>query len=316
MIALDVMGGDAAPEAILTGASAALEQFQELRLLLIGPAEVWKYELATVLLRHPRVTYQTSATVIDMADSPVRAVRQKPDSSLVMGVRCLAEAQVNAFVTAGNSGATVVAALKYLDLLPGIERPALAVLFPGQAGETLVLDVGAQVSCRPEHLLQFARLGSAFAKAALQLDSPRVGLLNIGEEATKGNALARQTHALLAASDLNFIGNIEGWDLPTQRADVAVCDGFVGNLLLKLTEGLSEYFMRVCPPLSQWPGSERFHYVEQGGSLLLGLNQQVVLTHGRANATAVINSIGLALRSVAGEALAQIKQELKCEESS
>lgn len=316
MIALDLMGGDAAPEAILTGAFEALEQFQELRLLLIGPAEVWKYELATVLLKHPRVTYQTSATVIQMAETPVRAVRQKPDSSLVMGVRSLASSQVAAFVTAGNSGATVVAALRYLDLLPGIERPALAVLFPGRGGETLVLDVGAQVSCRPEHLLQFARLGSAFVKAALQVDSPRVGLLNIGEEATKGHALARQTYTLLAASELHFIGNIEGWDLPAQRADVAVCDGFVGNLLLKLTEGLSEYFMELCPPLSQSPGSERFHYVKQGGSLLLGFHQQVVLTHGRANAKAVINAIGLAMRSVAGNILAQMKQEFKCEESS
>lgn len=315
VIALDIMGGDHAPQVPLQSAQQALLQYPDIHLQLLGTPEAWENPLASSLLAHERVSILETDSSIAMQDAPVQAVRQKPGSSLVRGVQQLASKQADALVTAGNTGATVVAATQLLERLPGVQRPAMAILFPGQQGETVLLDVGAQAQCRPEQFVQFARLGQVFARCVLSCEQPRIGLLNIGEESTKGHAGVRQAHQLLSHTpDLNFVGNIEGWDLPANRVDVAVCDGFVGNIVLKLTEGLSEFFMGICPPLSDLPGSERFHYVEHGGSLVLGLKGVVIITHGRATADALTNAIGLARRTLQGQLLKGLQEEFKEEQ--
>ncbi|MGV3525714.1 MAG: phosphate acyltransferase PlsX [Candidatus Sericytochromatia bacterium] len=309
LIAVDVMGGDHAPDVPLQGAVLALERFADISLLLLGPRKLIEQTLAPAVLLHPRLQIQDTPDTIGMAEAPVKAVRDKPCSSLVQGVQAVAESRVQALVTAGNSGAAVVAATRMLKHLPGVQRPAMAVLFPGREGETVLLDVGSQVSCRPDYLLNFARLGASFARHTLGIPHPRVGLMNVGEEASKGHALARETHRLLAASELNFIGNLEGWDLPRNTADVAVCDGFTGNIVLKLAEGLGEFFLSICPPLAETPGTQRFNETEHGGSLVLGLDGMVVITHGRARPATLANAIGLARRTLLSRTLEQMQAE-------
>ncbi|PKL79508.1 MAG: phosphate acyltransferase PlsX [Candidatus Melainabacteria bacterium HGW-Melainabacteria-1] len=311
VIALDVMGGDFAPSAPIQGALKALARHQDLRLMLVGPRTAIAEALAPTSLEAfgSRLSWVEASQAIGMDEAPVQAIRRKPDASLNVGVNQLVQGKAAAFVTAGNSGAALVAAMRQLGLLPGVSRPALAVLFPGVSGETVLLDVGSQVQCRPEHLLQFARLGTAFARHTLGVPSPRVGLLNVGEEPGKGHAMARESGRRLALSGLNFVGNIEGWDLPRNRVDVAVCDGFTGNIVLKLAEGLSEMLMTICPSLAELPGSRRFEYVEQGGSVVLGLKGLVILSHGRAQAPAIANAIGLAHRSLMSRTLEQMQAE-------
>lgn len=313
IVALDVMGGDQAPAVPLQGAQEALHLYPDLHLRLIGPREVIQRHLSAELQTHPRLSIVHASDRIQMEDAPVQAVRQKTDASLVIGVQQMQQPDVQAFVTAGNSGAAVVAASLYLQRLPGVERPAMAVLFPGQAGHTVLLDVGSQVQCRPEQLLQFAYLGVSLARHMLQIARPRVGLLNVGEEANKGHATARAAFELLRRSPLHFVGNIEGWDLPRNRVDVAVCDGFVGNVVLKLAEGLSEYFMDISPGLSDTAGIDRFNYTAHGGSLLLGLEKLLVITHGRAAVSAIVNALNLARKTVLSQMLTHMYAELKKE---
>ena len=313
VIALDLMGGDFAPAQPLEAAWQALEHYPDIRLLLVGPRAVIAEAVAPAALQG-RIEFCHAEQVIGMDDPPVQSVRQKPDASLVAGVRQLAEGRAGAFVTAGNSGAAVVAGIRLLQTLTGIERPALAVLFPGQQGETVLLDVGSQVQCRPRHLVQFARMGAALSRHALGVENPRIGLLNVGEEPGKGHVLARESWRRLSESGLNFVGNIEGWDLPRSRVDVAVCDGFTGNVVLKLAEGLSEFFMAVYPPLAKLPGTRHFQYIEHGGSLVLGVDGLVIITHGRAQSAAIVNAIGLARRTLLGRTIEQMQAEFKQKE--
>ena len=306
------MGGDLAPTAPLEGALQAIAQFKDIELTLIGPREL-QAQVSSASQQHPRLHFCTARDVIAMDESPVQAIRSKPESSLVVGIQGLAQKQFDAFITAGNSGAAIVAASKTLARLPGVKRPAMAILFPGERGETIILDVGSQVHCSPEQLLQNARLGQALARHTLNIEKPSIGLLNVGEEAGKGHNTAQQAYALLQDSELHFVGNIEGWDLPRNRVDVAVCDGFTGNIVIKLAEGLSEFFMDVCPVLKEVPNAQRFHYSEHGGSLLLGLDGTVVITHGRSSANAMANAIALARRTLEQETLRKMKAELSNE---
>lgn len=310
-IALDLMGGDDAPEAPARAALQALELYSDIRLLLLGPRARVQQALAAEMPAEiaARLEICEAPDAIGMDESPVEAVRRKPASSLVEGTRRLAAGRAEALVTAGNSGAAVVAGMRQLGLLPGIERPALAVLFPCLQGETVLLDVGAQVTCRPRHLEQFARLGVALARHGLGVAQPRVGLINIGEEAGKGHPLARESWQLLQNSDLNFVGNLEGWDLPRHRADVAVCDGFTGNVMLKLAEGLGELFSSLCP---DWPAAagEHFDSRAQGGALVLGVDGLMVVAHGRSQSRALVNAIGLARRKLLAGTLVKMRAEL------
>src|SRR5262245_52517231 len=239
-IAVDAMGGDEAPAHIVDGALAAVRHF-DLGVMLVGPSDRLKTELA----RHggrdlDRVRVVDAADVIGMAESPALALRRKPRASIKVAAEMVARGEAAALFSAGHTGATVMAAHGAFGMLPGADRPALAATIPTRREPALLLDVGASVECRPAHLLQFAIMGSMYARVAFGIERPRVALLSIGEEETKGNDLTREAHRLLKASPLAFIGNLEARDVYTGAADVIVCDGFTGNIALKTSEGLVE----------------------------------------------------------------------------
>ncbi len=312
-IALDIQGGDYAPQALLLGARYALEKHDDIQLLLVGsPESLQLPETAEILsFFGDRIQTLVAGEPLPMAISPVQGLKAFPASSIVQGICAVRDDQAAAFITAGNSGAAVVAATQHIPRLATLRRPAMAVLFPGRQGETVLLDVGAQSQCTPAEMVQIARLGSSFARHILQTPEPTVGLINMGEEPTKGPSHWRNTHQLLQDSGLNFAGNIEGWDLPLNKVDVAVCDGFTGNIVLKLTEGLSEFFMDICPDLHHTPETARFRYTEHGGSLVLGLEKLVIVTHGRAQAVAIANAITLARRTLLNQTLMHMKEDFE-----
>ncbi|HZU05368.1 MAG TPA: phosphate acyltransferase PlsX [Chloroflexota bacterium] len=235
-IAVDAMGGDHAPAAPVAGAVAAAREYG-LRVDLIGPAEIIRAELARHRVRDLPVAVIDAPEVIGMAEAPAVAVRQKRRSSLVVGIQRVACGLDDAFVSAGNSGAVMAAALLGLQRIPGVARPALGAVLPTARGRCLLLDVGANADCKPEHLAQFALMGAEYAERVLGIPRPRVALLSIGEEASKGNQLVREAHPLLRELPLRFVGNVEGKDIPLGHADVIVTDGFTGNVVLKFAEG-------------------------------------------------------------------------------
>jgi len=304
-IALDAMGGDHAPLEIVRGAAEALRQFSDIRLFFTGHVPTLEALLRRESVDMARISLVPATDVIEMNELPVPALRAKSDASILVAAKLVASGQAGAFVSAGNSGACVVAANLLLKRLSFIERTALAVVFPGLKKETVLLDVGAHIQTKPIHLLQSAFLGAAYARSVLGCACPQIGLLNVGEESSKGTQLVQAAYALLSeAPQLSFYGNIEGWDLPRGTVDVAVCDGFVGNLLLKLAEGIGELFIQVChdSDIEMDQGlRKRFDYTEHGGSLVLGLNGIAVMTHGRAQSTVIFNAIGLARRTMIGK---------------
>lgn len=312
-IALDIQGGDDAPHALILGAQYALRKHTDIQLLLVGSELSLEQSAVTDLLScfDGRIKTLISGEPIPMQASPVQGLKAFPMASIVEGVRAVNLSQADAFITAGNSGAAVVSATQQIPRLNQLRRPAMAVLFPGRKGETVLLDVGAQSQCTPAEMVQIAQLGSSFARHILQKPNPTVGLINMGEESTKGPSHWRNTHQLLHKSALHFYGNIEGWDLPLNKVDVAVCDGFTGNIVLKLTEGLSEFFMDICPELNHTPETARFRYTEHGGSLVLGLEKLVIITHGRAQAVAIANAITLARRTLLNQTLMHMKEDFE-----
>ena len=312
-IALDIQGGDYAPDALVLGAKYALKKYTDIQLLLVGSESSLSQSPTADLLSSfgDRIQTLISGEPLPMQAAPVQGLRAFPRSSIVEGVKAVSTEHADALITAGNSGAAVVAATQHIPRLHKLRRPAMAGLFPGRQGETVLLDVGAQSQCTPAEMVQIAQLGSSFARHILQKPEPTVGLINMGEEPTKGPSHWRNTHQLLRDSSLHFYGNIEGWDLPLNKVDVAVCDGFTGNIVLKLTEGLSEFFMDICPELNHTPETARFRYTEHGGSLVLGLEKLVIITHGRAQAVAIANAITLARRTLLNQTLMHMKEDFE-----
>ncbi len=309
-IALDAMGGDHAPAATVEGALLAVRQ-QGVEVALVGREDALRAELARHGSAPPGVTVVHASEVIEMDEHPAQAARTKRDSSMIVGMRLVKRGEAQAFVSAGNTGGAMAAALLALGRLRGVERPAIGALLPKLAGGvTLLLDAGANAECRPSHLVQFAHMGVAYLERALAVNNPSVGLLNIGEEATKGSPLAQEAHALLAASSLNFFGNVEGRDLTRGVVDVIVTDGFTGNVVLKTAEGVLEMFGReLKSALTSRPYylpaalmlrpalnglAKKFDYSEYGGAPLLGTNGVVVIAHGRSDAKAIASSIRVA----------------------
>ena len=249
-----------------------------------------------------------------MAESPLAAHRRKPGSSVRVAANLVARGEAEAFFSAGHTGATFLSAHAALGVVPGVDRPALAVTVPTRAGAAILLDAGANIDCRPEHLLQFGVMGAAYARLALRVDRPKVGLLSIGEEAGKGNDLIREAHGLLSRAPIDFLGNLEAREFFSGRADVIVCDGFTGNIALKVGEGLVELAQEMVREelgvelLSQIGGlltrrafarfKQRFDYAEVGGAPLLGLGGVAIVGHGRSSAHAVENGIATAARLV------------------
>lgn len=302
-IAVDAMGGDKAPEAVIDGVLSALKEV-EAEIVLVGDEE----KIKPLLKKVPSQLHICHASeVIGMDEPPSFAIRKKRDSSIVKAISLLKSGEVDAVVTAGNTGACVAAATIYLKLIPGIERAALACPLPTTDGVCLLLDVGATVDSSPENLLQFAIMGNIYAKKIMGKEIPRIGLLNIGEESSKGNQTVKKAYELIKNSNLNFVGNIEGRDIFSGRIDVAICDGFVGNILLKSVEGLAET-LEVLLKKEIEKGTlyklgalfikkayrtfkDKTDYASYGGAPLLGIGGYCVKAHGASSSRAIKNSI-------------------------
>jgi len=328
-IAVDAAGGDYAPHEIVKGALKAAQEY-EAEIALVGRRNVL-HVLAGRHLRKSGLTIINASQTIDAHESPVKAIRNKPNSSIVVGINLVKEGKASSFVSAGNTGAVLGAALFGLGKVKGIERPAIACIMDiTPSTPVLLVDGGANVDCRPTHLVQFAEMGTIYSRHVLGIDSPRVGLLSIGEEETKGNQLVQETYQLMKkASYLNFMGNIEGQDILKATADVVVTDGFTGNIVIKTIEGLSDTFLgsvrqigHVFSSAFRFRGRDmlrdlglgswvnRIDYREYGGACLLGVNGNVIIAHGRSQAKTIKNAIGIA-RHMAEHNIAQtIKEEI------
>jgi glycerol-3-phosphate acyltransferase PlsX len=300
-VAIDAMGGDNAPEAIVQGALRALGEDPDLELVLVGvPAE-----LRGLGPEGERVRVAASGPAIPEGAPPARSLLRQPDASVAVTMRLLAAGEVDAAVTFGNTGAALVSAVHEVGLLPGVTRCTVGEALFAFAPERLILDLGPSVDVRPAHLVAFARLGCAYLQAFSGLERPRVGILSNGGEAGKGNQVVKEATALLAASDLEFVGPVEGHELVQDRADVIVCDGFVGNVLVKFCEGLAAVLDhhwrretgRPAPASSPWAN---FRAIEQRGAALLGVRRPVVLGHGRAGADEAAGVVRHAARLLRG----------------
>ena len=312
-IAVDAMGGDHAPREIVRGAiEYALNSADEVS--LVGDVPRLKREAAAYGKGVPaNVQFVDAPEVVEMGDHPATAIRTKRRSSIVVATDLVRDGAADAVVSAGSTGATMAAAVFRLGRIEGIDRPALPAHMVTATGPVMLLDVGANVDSDPENLVQFAAMGAIFAEHVLHVPNPRIGLLNIGEEVEKGDELAREAHAKLAALDLNFVGNVEPHDLIEHRADVIVCDGFVGNVVIKFFEGITSFIFRALredlqqgpiAPLAMLalkPGFDRmrarFDYERYGGAPLLGVKGVSIVTHGRARARMIEHAIRVASES-------------------
>ena len=306
LIALDAMGGDHAPAETVEGAVQAVREFG-LEVALVGPPDVLEAELARHGPRPAAIRVVAASESIGMDEAPAQAVRQKRDASINAAMRLVKGGEAAAVVSAGNTGAVMASALFVLGRVGDIERPALGAFFPSTQRGVLMLDVGANADCKPSYMIQFARMGSLFMERLFGIGEPRVGLLNIGEEENKGNELTQEVYRALRKSSLNFVGNVEGKDIATGQVDVAVMDGFTGNVAIKMSEGvvglmfsemrsaLSSRLHYRLAALVLRPAframRRRLDYAEYGGVPLLGVNGVVIIAHGRSDATAVKNAL-------------------------
>jgi glycerol-3-phosphate acyltransferase PlsX len=313
VIAVDAMGSDRHPKPEVEGALLAARHYG-VKVLLVGPEELLRRELAAhPSARHLPVEVVNATEVIGMDEKAAHAVRTKRDSSMHVGLRLVKEGQAVGFATAGNTGAAMIAGKMVLGALPGVDRPALASVFPTSAGKlkpSLLIDVGANVDSKPHNLAQFALMGEMYYRAIFKNPKPTVGLLSVGEEEIKGNELTRKAHTLFKELPINFVGNVEGRDLYNGKVDVIVCDGFVGNVALKISEGLVEavrFLLKesLTSTITSQVGAllarkafanfgRKLDYAEYGGAPLLGLKGVAIVGHGRSNANAIKNAIRVA----------------------
>ena len=324
-IAVDAMGGDQAPAAIVDGAVAAVRHL-DVRIALVGRGAAIEGALGVHAdWRSLPIDIVDAPDVIGMADAPA-ALRRKPRASIRVAADLVSCGRASALFSAGHTGATVMASHAAFGMLAGVDRPAIATTIPTRRRPAVLLDAGANVECRPQHLLQFAVMGSAHARLALGVAQPRVGLLSIGEEETKGNDLTRDAHRLLKAAPLNFIGNVEGREIYSGVADVIVCDGFTGNVVLKTSEGLVEAVEALLGDELQGTFSSqvgyllsrrafrrfrrRVDYSEYGGAPLLGVAGLAVIGHGRSSAKAVRNAVAMASRFAAGDFITRVEHDI------
>lgn len=317
-IALDAMGGDGAPRAMIEGALSAVREWPgHFSVALVGDPGRLKADLPADL--PDGIGIVPASEVVEMHESPVRAIRRKPDSSIVVGLDLIRQGTADAFISAGPTGAVMAASRFLLGMLPGVERPTVGTVFPTAGEPTLVVDGGANVDTRPSHLLQFAHLGSVYMRALLGLDRPRVGLLNVGAEPGKGGNRVVATYRLLQEdSHLNFVGNVEGHQIIRGACDVLVCDGFVGNVLLKFYESVAGFMSGMLErKLDPAVWREAFQeidaaldYIEYGGAPLLGVNGVCVICHGASPARAIKNAIRVASTCVETGMVEQMAADL------
>lgn len=307
-VAVDAMGGDNAPAQIVKGAVEAVNANREIKVFLVGKEPVIKEELAKYTYDMTQVEVVHASEVIETAEPPVMAIRKKKDSSIVKALYMVKEGSCDAFVSSGSTGAVLVGGQVIVGRIRGVERPPLAPLIPTESGVSLLIDCGANVDARPSHLVQFARMGSIYMESIMGIKNPRVGIVNIGAEEEKGNALVKETFPLLKeCQDINFIGSVEARDIPAGVADVVVCEAFVGNVVLKLYEGVGATLIKkvrsgmmtsLRSKLGAWlvkpalkSTLKSFDVQEYGGAPLLGLNGLVVKTHGSATSIEIKNTI-------------------------
>lgn len=324
-IILDAMGGDNAPQVAVEGGVHAAREYG-IEVVMVGQRELLEPELARHETSGLSLDVVHASQVLGMEDEPASAAKAKKDSSMAVGMELVKKGEGAAFFSAGNSGGVMAAALFGLGRIPGVRRPALSLMYPTMKGSCVVLDVGANTDCKPEWLLQFGIMGSVYAETALAIPEPRVGIVSNGEEEGKGSMLVKEAHQLLKASNLNFVGNVEGKDIGPGLADVVVTDGLTGNVIIKLSEGLTKFLFGVLEQeikrgaLTKLGGllakpafvgaRKLLDYTEVGGAPLLGVNGVVIVGHGRSNAKAIKNGIGVAKRAVDGGMLEAISEGL------
>ncbi len=324
-VAVDAMGGDFAPQAVVHGVIEALNAWKDLHVFLVGVPEQIRPHLPRKMPSN--LSLVPASQIIGMNDPPIEALRTKTDSSIRRAFELLRQGQVQAVVSAGNSGAVLAHALFLLGRLSGVSRPAIATVLPTIKHHAVLIDSGANVDCKPQHLVQFATMGAVFSEQVLGFKHPRVGLLSIGEEGGKGNTLVKRTHKLLSEGPLNYVGNIEGRDIYKGEVEVIVCDGFVGNVCLKLSEGLAEALMSMLAQevLSQRLAKlgfmlaqralrkfkQRIDWRERGGAPLLGIEGVVIISHGRSDARAIKNALGTAKEFIKLDLVNKLKEALQ-----
>ena len=331
-IAVDAMGGDFAPEQVVFGAIRAAKKY-DCEIVLVGDEQ----KIMRVLEKEQgwkdlKISVHPASEVIEMGEHPVTAVRKKKDSSVVVATRLVKEGTCDAVLSAGSTGAAVAAAQFTLGRIKGIDRPTIATPMPTPKGVTLLLDSGANVDSKPKHLVQSALMGSIYSEYVFGIKSPKVGLLNIGEEETKGNEQAQTTYPLLKEMHtINFIGNAEGRDIPKGNVDVVICDGFVGNVVLKFAEGLAKTILKLIKEAIRDGGllaklgalllmptlkklGRRLDASEYGGAPLLGVNGCCIIAHGSSNAKAICSAIGVANEYVKNNVLGHIRDNIAKEE--
>jgi glycerol-3-phosphate acyltransferase PlsX len=325
-IAVDAMGGDFAPQAIVEGAFLAARD-HGIKVILVGDEDQVSKELSKYPTSKLPILIHHAPHVVAMHDSPSTVLRRMKDTSIKVAIELAQKGEASAVVSAGNSGAAMALAMYLFKTLEGVDRPAIATIHPTLTGNTILIDSGGNVDCRPLHLVQFALMGDAYAKYILKTKEPRIGLLSNGEEEGKGNELTREVHKILSNLRLNYIGYVEGRDLNSGKVDVIVCDGFVGNVALKISEGLWETIHNIL----KWEAQDnlrarvayffmkrvirrlqkRFDYSEYGGAPLLGVNGNCVISHGSSNAKAIKNAILLASNLAQNKINEHLLEELK-----
>ena len=332
-VVVDAMGGDNAPHEIIAGVARALKEDENLKIILVGDEQQISAELKKEQCKKDVEIVHTDEWV-GMEDSPKKVLKEKKQASIILSTRIMHEGKADALVSAGNTGATVLAAAQNLQMIEGIERAGLAAIYPtarfkkGSHGVALILDVGATLKCTPKQLVHFAYMGSYYVEHVLGIENPRVALLNIGEEESKGGEVLTKTYSYLKeAENMNFIGNVEGKDIPHGLADVIVTEGFVGNITLKMMEGVSDVLKQTGKyafrkkltwkiGMALLAGGvkklkARTDYSEYGGAPILGLEKLVIKAHGRSNAKAIANAIDVAKRSVAGDVTNHIADSIR-----
>jgi len=332
-IGVDISGGDYAPEVIIKGALLAKEELSE-DIVLIGVREEIEQQLRLNKANPADFKIVHAPEKIGMAESPVSSIRTKKDSSITVGAELLKEKKIDAFVSCGNTGAVVCASTMRLGLIEGVERPGIALTLPTKTkNKALIIDVGANIDCRPSHLFQYGIMASVYSSSVLNRENPTVGILNIGEEASKGLDMLKKVHKLFTLTPLNFIGNLEAREIFSGRCDCIVCDGFVGNIALKIVEGSAETVGRflietmkkgflgkialllAMKKLKEFKKS--FDYAEYGGAPLLGVDGIVIIGHGRSNSLAVKNAIKVAIHELKRDLTGKIRRSVNeiCQDS-
>lgn len=311
-IALDAMGGDFAPSPNVQGAIDALGENPELEVVLVGDRSALEGELTDSGYNGERLSIEESDGVVEMHEKPTDALRKKPNSSIAVCWKMMAARTVDAVVSAGNTGAVVAAGLRTRLFLKGVKRPGIAVALPTLKGRAILLDVGANPAARPEHLYQYGVMGKIYAREILGIEKPRIGLMNIGSEDGKGNELYKEAHQLISQSGLkdSYVGNVEGRGLYQGEADVLICEGFVGNVVLKVSEGMADFFFKMITPavvgeldteqdkaLAAFEKIGRtFQHSEEGGAPLLGIDGTCIICHGSSNARSISNALKVSTR--------------------